>query len=136
MRLVDHLHLAARLDLRQRVDAGAPRTREIEAAIAAYNDADPETLLPPDAARLLSVMFRRSSVCLRTHLAAEASETMRLVKRLLRILLEVGFLFEAAAACRAGRLESRFTGRCEAPAPHYGILIGQTCMLPAGGLRL
>jgi hypothetical protein len=40
------------------------------------------------------------------------------------------------AACRAGRLESRFTGRCEAPVPHYGILIGQTCMLPAGGLCL
>ena len=38
------------------------------------------------------------------------------------------------AACRAGRLESRFTGRCEAP--DYGILIGQTCMLPAGGLCL
>ena len=67
-----------------------PRRREIEAAIAAYNDADPEILLPPDAARLLSVMFRRSSVCQRSeaHLAAEASETMRLVKRLLRILRE------------------------------------------------
>ena len=63
-----------------------PRRREIEAAIAAYNDADPETLLPPDAARLLSVMFRRSSVCQRSvaHLAAEASDTIRLVKRLLR----------------------------------------------------
>jgi hypothetical protein len=71
-----------------------PRRKEIEAAIAAYNDADPETLLPPDAARLLSVMFRRSSVCQRSvaHLAAEASETMRLVKRLLRILLAAGFL--------------------------------------------
>jgi hypothetical protein len=71
-----------------------PRRREIEAAIAAYNDADPETLLPPDAARLLSVMFRRSSVCQRSaaHLAAEASDTIRLVKRLLRILLEAGFL--------------------------------------------
>ena len=71
-----------------------PRRREIEAAIAAYNDADPEILLPPDAARLLSVMFRRSSVCQRSvaHLAAEASDTMRLVKRLLRILLEAGFL--------------------------------------------
>jgi hypothetical protein len=71
-----------------------PRKREIEAAIAAYNDADPETLLPPDAARLLSVMFRRSSVCQRSvaDLAAEASDTMRLVKRLLRILLEAGFL--------------------------------------------
>ena len=33
----------------------------IEAAIAAYNDADPEALLPPDAARLLGVMFRRST---------------------------------------------------------------------------
>ena len=70
-----------------------PRRREIEAAIAAYNDADPETLLPPDAARLLSVMFRRSSVCQRSlaDLAAEAFSRDRLVKRLLR-LVEAGFL--------------------------------------------
>ena len=80
-----------------------PRRKEIEAAIAAYNAADPETLLPPDAARLLSVMFRRSSVCQRSvaHLAAEASDTMRLVKRLLRILLEAGFLAKPPGAGRA-----------------------------------
>ena len=35
------------------------RRREIEAAIAAHNSADRETLLPPSAARLLAVMFPR-----------------------------------------------------------------------------
>jgi len=41
------------------------RRRAIEAAIAAYNAADLDMLLPPDAARLLTIMFRRSSVCRR-----------------------------------------------------------------------
>jgi hypothetical protein len=51
-----------------------PSRREIEAAIAAYNAADPDMLLPPDAVRLLTIMFRRSSVCQRSEaqLAAEA----------------------------------------------------------------
>ena len=30
-----------------------PRKRDIEAAIAAYNDTDPDMLLPPEAAQLL-----------------------------------------------------------------------------------
>jgi hypothetical protein len=71
-----------------------PRRREIEAAIAAYNAADPDMLLPPDAGRLLTIMFRRSSVCQRSvaHLAAEAGDMIRTVERLLRSLIEAGFL--------------------------------------------
>ena len=38
------------------------RRKAIEAAIAAYNSADHETLLPPSAARLLIAMFPRGSV--------------------------------------------------------------------------
>jgi hypothetical protein len=70
------------------------RRFEIEAAIAAYNDADPEMLLPPEAARLLEVMFRQSSVCQRrlADLATEVNNTPRGVDRLLRFLTSIGFL--------------------------------------------
>ena len=79
-----------------------PRRREIEAAIAAYNAADPDMLLPPDASRLLSVMFRRRSVYQRSeaNLAAEAGDTVRTVRRLLRSLIEAGFLSKEPASGR------------------------------------
>ena len=48
------------------------RRREIEAAIAAHNSADGETLLPPSAARLLTLMFPRDNVCQRRLLELEA----------------------------------------------------------------
>ena len=38
------------------------RKREIEAAIAAYNDADDGLLLPSDAGRLLALMFPRDTI--------------------------------------------------------------------------
>jgi hypothetical protein len=56
-----------------------PRKKEIEAAIAAYNATDSAMLLPPDASRLLSVMFR---------------------PRLLRALAEAGFLSKEQAQGR------------------------------------
>jgi hypothetical protein len=67
---------------------------EIEAAVTAYNATDPDLLLPPEAARLLGVMFRRSDVCQRTvdNLAAETTDTVRTVVRLLRLLAATGFL--------------------------------------------
>jgi hypothetical protein len=70
-----------------------PRKREIEAAIAAHNAAEGGTLLPPEAARLLSVMFRRSSVCQRRYedLVAEGFDRTTL-PRLLRALIDAGFL--------------------------------------------
>ena len=79
-----------------------PNRREIEAAIAAYNAADPDMLLPPDASRLLSVMFRRRSVYQRSeaNLAAEAGDTVRTVRRLLRSLIEAGFLSKEPASGR------------------------------------
>jgi hypothetical protein len=40
-----------------------PCVREIEAAIAAYNETDPDMLLPPEAARLLAVMFPTGDLC-------------------------------------------------------------------------
>ena len=51
-----------------------PRKRDIEAAVAAYNDAAQALLLPPSATRLLIVMFPRGAVCQRSldDLAAEA----------------------------------------------------------------
>jgi hypothetical protein len=69
------------------------RRADIEAAIAAHNSADRETLLPPSAAQLLSVMFRRSSVCQRTldDLASEGF-SKRILSLLLRSLVEAGFV--------------------------------------------
>jgi hypothetical protein len=65
----------------------------IEAAIAAHNSADRESLLPPAATLLLAVMFRRGSVCQRSldDLATEGFDRARL-PRLLRGLVEAGFL--------------------------------------------
>ena len=69
------------------------RRTEIEAAIAAHNSADRETLLPPDAARLLRAMFPRGSVCQRRleDLVAEGFDKKTL-PRLLRSLIDAGFL--------------------------------------------
>jgi hypothetical protein len=79
-----------------------PSKRDIEAAIAAYNATDPEALLPPEAARLLAVMFSRGSVCRRSldDLAAEGIDR-RSVSRLLRALVEAGFLSKERGVNRA-----------------------------------
>jgi hypothetical protein len=70
-----------------------PRKEEIEAAVAACNAADPETL-PAAAARLLNVMFPCGEVCQRTvaNLMVDMSVRRRGVERLLRLLIEAGFL--------------------------------------------
>jgi hypothetical protein len=74
-------------------DRALPRKRDIEAAIAAYNDAAQALLLPPEAARLLAAMFSRHSVCQRSlqDLAGEGFDE-RALRRLLRGLIEAGFL--------------------------------------------
>ena len=79
------------------------RTKDIKAAIAAYNDADPEMLLPPEAARLLSVMFRRSSVCQRRldDLVPEGLDK-RTLEKLLRCLVDAGFLSKGLDRNRQG----------------------------------
>jgi hypothetical protein len=72
-----------------------PRKRDIEAAIAAHNatDGPKQTLLPPEAARLLAVMFPRTSVC-QTRLddLAAMGFDRRILPRLLRALIDAGFL--------------------------------------------
>ena len=70
------------------------RRGDIEAAIAAYNaDQASLLLLPPDAARLLAVMFPQSTVCQRQlkDLVAEGFDRWPLEK-LLRGLVDAGFL--------------------------------------------
>jgi len=73
-----------------------PRRRDaIAAAFAAYNRIDRETAtLPPSALRLLTVMFPRSDVCRRSvaSLAQEEGFDVRTLRRMLRVLLEAGFL--------------------------------------------
>jgi hypothetical protein len=83
-------------------DRALPRKRDIEAAIAAYNATDPEALLPPAAARLLIIMFPRGSVCQRSldDLATEGIDR-RSVSRLLRALVEAGFLSKEPGVNRA-----------------------------------
>ena len=69
------------------------RRTDIEAAIAAHNDTDPEALLPPAAARLLITMFPRRDVCQRSlDDLARAGFDRRDVSRLLRALIEAGVL--------------------------------------------
>ena len=79
-----------------------PRKREIEAAFAAYNRIDRETaVLPPPALRLLTVMFPRSDACRRSvaSLAQEGFD-VRPLRRLLRALLEAGFLSKEESLAR------------------------------------
>jgi hypothetical protein len=80
-----------------------PSRRDIEAAVAAYNATDPDMLLPPEAARLLAVMFRRSSVCQRSRADLMAEGFRRpILERLLLLLVEAGFLSkEPVASIRA-----------------------------------
>ena len=72
-----------------------PRKRDIEAAVAAHNDTDNREmpLLPPDAVRLLAIMFRRGTVFQGSEggLAAKGFDR-RAVRLLLRALIAAGFL--------------------------------------------
>ena len=83
-----------------------PRKRDIEAAIAAHNATVPVRRgLPPEAARLLAVMFRRSDVCQRTvgSLAAEGFDQAT-VLRLLRGLIGAGFVSKEHRGPGRGRI--------------------------------
>jgi hypothetical protein len=73
--------------------ARVDRARKIEAAIAAYNDTDPEMLLTPTVARLLTVMFADADVCQRTLVSLEREGLgMKPLLRLLQHLVEIGFV--------------------------------------------
>jgi hypothetical protein len=69
------------------------RRDAIKATIAAYNDTDPLTPLPRNAAQLLTVMFSSEDVCQRSllDLAAEGFDKSNL-PGVLRRLIEAGFL--------------------------------------------
>jgi hypothetical protein len=84
-----------------RGDRALSRKREIEAAIAAHNASDREPHLPPAAVRLLITMFPRGDVWQRSldDLAAEGIDR-RAVSRLLRALVEVGFLSKQRSHAR------------------------------------
>ena len=71
-----------------------PRRRdEIAAAVAAYNSANPLSLLPRNTVPLLAAMFPIEDVCQRSlqDLAAEGFDRKRLAANLRR-LAEAGFL--------------------------------------------
>jgi hypothetical protein len=78
-----------------------PRRDNIEAVVAAHNAADREPLLPPEAARLLDVMFRRGDLCQRSlnSLMLDGFNQRRLL-RLLGLLAEAGFLSREASLRR------------------------------------
>ena len=71
------------------------RRRAIEAAIAAHNSADNETVLPPSAVRLLAVMFP-GTTCANAARRTWKQEGFdrRTVRFLLRALVDAGFLFK------------------------------------------
>jgi hypothetical protein len=69
------------------------RHREIAAAIAAYNDTDPDMLLTPAVALLLTVMFADADVCQRSLVSLEREGLgMKPLLRLLQHLVEIGFV--------------------------------------------
>jgi hypothetical protein len=73
-----------------------PRKRDIEAAVAAYNDTDGDLLLPPATAHLLSAMFGRRSVWQgRLEDLVAKGFDRRTLPRLMRALVETGFLSTA-----------------------------------------
>ena len=69
------------------------RIENIEAAVAAYDSANPKARLPRNTARLLAVMFPTEDVCQRSQeaLAVEGFSRDRL-PAMLRRLVEAGFL--------------------------------------------
>lgn len=69
------------------------RNDEIAAAVAAYDSANPDAPLPPNAKRLLAVMFSAGDTCHRS-LEALAGEGFSRggVTKALRHLLAAGFL--------------------------------------------
>jgi hypothetical protein len=69
------------------------RREEVEAAIAAYNSADHDTLLSPSAAQLLIAMFPRGDVCHRSlpELAA-GGFSRRALPHLVWALVNAGFV--------------------------------------------
>ena len=71
-----------------------PRRRDVEAAIATYNTAQASlVLLPPEATRLLAVMFPRDSVCQCSHEDLfRHGFGVRALRQLLRALIDAGFL--------------------------------------------
>jgi hypothetical protein len=71
-----------------------PRRTEIEAAIAAYNRDDRELLLlPPDAARLLALMFPRGTVCRRSIVSLVQEDFDKgTLRKLLNSLSVAGFV--------------------------------------------
>jgi hypothetical protein len=70
------------------------RRDKIAGAVAAYNAAHRKPLLAPDATHLLTVMFAEADVYRRSmsRLVAETGGRTRVVARLLRILIDAGFL--------------------------------------------
>jgi hypothetical protein len=70
-----------------------PRQEDIRAAIAAHNGDDREPTLPPEAVRLLAVMFTDADICQRPldSLVGERFSRRRIL-RLLDMLVEAGFL--------------------------------------------
>ena len=78
------------------------RQDEIAAAVAAYNATNPESLLPPQAARLLAVMFADADTCQRNldSLMREGFNQRRLL-RLLDLLAEAGFLSKVRSPRRS-----------------------------------
>jgi hypothetical protein len=82
--------------------ARVDRAREIGAAIAAYNDTDPEMLLTPAVARLLTVMFVDADVCQRTLVSLEREGIGR--KPLLPQLAQVEGGFDKILAAGPNRI--------------------------------
>ena len=74
-----------------------PRQEDIRAAFAAHNRTAPtRLLLPPEAARLLAVLFPQDDACQRSVRSLRAEGFNKaVVTRLLRVLTRAGFVSRA-----------------------------------------
>jgi hypothetical protein len=78
----------------------ASRRDAFSIAVETYNRAHPEARLPRPAARLLAVMFAAEDVCCLSQQALMAEGFGDSLRRVLRALIEAGFMSKQAGTSR------------------------------------
>ena len=78
----------------------AGRREALFAAVEAYNRANPTARLPRSAARLLGIMFAEADVCRLSQLELGARGFGGTLFKVLRALVEAGFMTKQAGAAR------------------------------------
>ena len=82
------------------VDVTSSRREAVFAAVEAYDRAHPKARLPRPAARLLATMFTDQDVCCLSQQALMAGGFGDSLRRVLRALIEAGFISRQAGSAR------------------------------------